>query len=321
MAGGNCPSFQAVEGYANFSGSRKKPGFRLAPKAFSVGTQGVSYVQPGANMTDKLRVKSLLRGELPPQVREDLNPVLLHYSVNLVGILDGPRPAHCGSGTLVSYRNRRYVLTAGHCAERVTRQDVLAVGLVLVDYRHQFLIDKPFQEDPIFVDRPAEYGDDSEWGPDMAFLPIPENQVGTLAAVKSFCNLDRLEKSMLEGTVATERGLMAFVGAPADTSDLRQPTDLEFAQTVHWSYTTRLHEKGEHDFLEMDATDSDFRGVSGGGLWHVDIVREGDRWGHLSPILEGCVFYQTKIEDSTRFVRCHGRRSLYGRGLAALRHE
>jgi hypothetical protein len=266
----------------------------------------------------RMKIETIRSDLIPGEFKQELSAILMSYSVNLVGLRAEAEYAHCGSGTLVRDGDRRCILTAAHCAEELLKWD--ALGLVLVDYPHRFLI--PSGPPPVFIDTRGS----DEWGPDLAFLAIPPNKVGTIESVKSFYNLPLREGSMRAGKPDIERGLWAFVGAPASTSNLAAPGNLEFAQTAHWAFVDRLHAIGDHDYVDVgipaDASNlpASFKGVSGGGLWQIDIFRDlGGRWGMTVPTLEGCAFYETAPANARIHIRCHGRRSIYVRAIEQLR--
>ncbi|ANM28513.1 hypothetical protein ABI59_01050 [Acidobacteria bacterium Mor1] len=264
----------------------------------------------------KRTIKAIPVTDIPEAMTEDLSAILQKYSVNLVGLRDESQFAHCGSGTLVMHANEPLVLTAAHCARALSQWD--AIGLVLVDYRHRFVMPNL---GPIFVDEPKT----EELGPDLAFLKIPASDIGTLCAHKIFFNLGRGEH-LGKDDPATEMGLWALVGAPAETSDLEDPSDLGFTQTAHWIGVDEYCRRGEHDYLELGVPEEEaelpanFRGTSGGGVWQVEIeMDKNGRWGAKLPVLMGCAFYETVPTRGRFTIRCHGPRSIYERGLRILR--
>ena len=86
---------------------------------------------------------------------------------------------------------------------------------------------------------------------------------------------------------------------------------------------TREYQEGEYDFLDFEAKydaayegPNRFAGFSGGGLWHCPVELSED--GSLSAkeiILSGVAFYESGMEDDRRTIRCHGRRSIYGKAI------
>jgi hypothetical protein len=257
-------------------------------------------------------------GAIPIELREEIASHLRKYSVNLIGLRGEDEFRFCGSGTLVRVDDEPFIITAAHCAEAL--RGCQALGLVICEFRHRAMI--PVVPDPIIVEARVE----DTWGPDLAFIPLPASQVGAISARMSFCNLSRAQAAALSGDLDAERGLWAIVGAPAETSNLTQPSDLEFAQTVLWMGVDRTHKRNAWDYIDLgipvDAPGRlrTYGGMSGGGIWRIDICRskEGE-WGWLSPpCLEGVVYYETAAENGLVFLRGHGRQSVYRHGIAAI---
>ena len=73
------------------------------------------------------------------------------------------------------------------------------------------------------------------------------------------------------------------------------------------------HRHGDFDYVDLkeDTTfpgvPKDFGGVSGGGLWRVQVFGSpGNAEIRRKWSLEGVAFYQLKISDSQMVIRCHG---------------
>jgi hypothetical protein len=75
--------------------------------------------------------------------------------------------------------------------------------------------------------------------------------------------------------------------------------------------------KGDFDYIDLKEDVSlpgvpqTFGGVSGGGLWRVQIYESADKakidW---SWCLEGTAFHQSEVVDNRRTIRCHGPQSI-----------
>jgi hypothetical protein len=248
----------------------------------------------------------------------DVGRLLLKYSVILIGVGGDADYGHCGCGTLVE-SGGYYILTAAHCASALDKYD--SIGLCVANYEHKLVM--PNQAPPILI-RGRTFG---EWGPDLAFLPIPNAIVETLKARQSFYNLDsRRQAEMLVGKADRGRGPWAIVGSPAATSALHHPLH-EFDMRAFFVRQYSPHERDEFDYLDipmlLNTEDQlpTFKGVSGGGLWQIDVARRDGRWDMAAaPTLEGCAFYEDQF-DGCPFIRCHGRRSIYEHGLRVLHQQ
>ncbi len=277
-----------------------------------------SYCQQSYEVLLKPNVEFVGANEIPNELREEIGVQLRLYSVNLVGLRGDAEYRHCGSGTFVKIDEVAYIVTASHCCEAL--HDYEALGLVLTGFRHRKLI--PAIPVPVIVGTREE----DAWGPDVALIPIPASEIGSISARMSFSNLTGVREAMLGGVPDPQQGLWAVVGAPVATSDLANPSDLEFAQTVHWMSIDRKYRRGEWDYLDfgipLDAPSllESYGGVSGGGIWQVDVCRDQNgTWGWLfPPKLEGCAFYQTPPEGDRIYIRGHGRQTIYQNAVDAV---
>jgi hypothetical protein len=253
------------------------------------------------------------------------------YSVGLIGVRRRSVPSgrgpeefiktaerRCGCGTLVKTNDRHFILTAAHCARELAKWDDIGVT---TSSANNFTI--PIGT-PTFV---GEW-QSQEWGPDLAFLPIPPDKVGVINAYTSkvFFNLDKNQEKMLNTSPTLKNCVWVLIGTP-DVYSVEHEDALEVKLmayrlgSVGWSMA-----RGEFDYVHVPMLGSDlpptFQGVSGGGLWRAEIERNPD--GSFAsigdPKLEGCAFYEFALPDQNCLVvRCHGRRSIYQLGLDSLR--
>src|SRR4051794_20346359 len=112
-------------------------------------------------MSSESNMEKIPIGEIPVELRADLTPSLLHYSVTLLGVRGKNEAAHCGSGTLVRSEGQPYILTAAHCVEALDQWE--EIGIAFLSREHRFTIPK---QPPATVIRQERFG---EWGPDLAF--------------------------------------------------------------------------------------------------------------------------------------------------------
>lgn len=257
-------------------------------------------------------------------MENELLPALLRYSTTLIRLLDGKLDTHC-SGTLVEFGGRHFVLTAGHCASELNRCREIGLCLVLDNQssnKHHFEFPRTGPAVVIYEVK------NRQWGPDLALIPIPESRVGALTAysLNSFYNLEKHQRTMLKAAANLRRGFWAFLGVPVLTSK-REGSRPTFGMTLNWSPVSNLRArtKGQFDYLDVIIPETavnlpkHFQGVSGGGLFRIDI--EESEGGKLRmggpPVLEGVAFYESP-ENQERFVRFHGRRSIYKYLLSAI---
>ena len=252
---------------------------------------------------------------IPLDLKKSIADQLRRYSVNLVGVRDPSHCGHCGSGTLVKVDQCLYVLTAAHCFNEIKEMKATRIGLAINDAPSRFSIPVPSCQ--TVIGRPP-FG---EWGPDLALLPIPMNEsAGSLQGKKSVSDLRLRKDEMCNSRPDAEQGLWFVVGAPAERSVTEHGRGIDFGQSVQVVELRDWRHRDDFDYYDVVVyCDSPnvpkcFKGVSGGGIWRVDVHRSvNGEWQSLPPPkLEGVAFWQNEPENNERVVRCHGRGSIYG---------
>lgn len=143
------------------------------------------------------------------------------YSICLLGASVEPdtRLELLGSGTLIELEGARYVLTATHVWDAISKFQAMALTLYPDDRSHSCVI----KHDHLTVHwlphppQPSE----TEWGPDMCAILIPASRAATIAAVKSFYTIPT---DTIEETVAFQDGdCCVLIGGPAEWSTQTDP--------------------------------------------------------------------------------------------------
>jgi len=258
-------------------------------------------------------------GEIPRQVYDEICSWLKHYAVGLLGLnsdRDDDVPKFIGSATLVTAAQAHYILTAAHVWNELCKFD--RVGLAMSEYESRFSLERKSLA-PTVLRGPTP----GQWGPDLAFLRIPPSIVGTISAHKAFCNLSKQKEA--DPALDHNLGVWAFVGAPAVDSHLEPPT-IALQCGVFFSGVDAIYDLDGYDYFDVGIDlesapqfRKSFGGVSGGGLWHLILTRTSGGSGlSFARSFEGVAFYQSPEKEGRRFIRCHGRKSIFNAGLAAL---
>jgi hypothetical protein len=247
---------------------------------------------------------------------------LADFTVAFITAKDGQLlPA--GTGTLVSFRESHYFLTARHVWEGERNQEN---GLKHCDWiRIALKENSPCR----FAMRPGEvisYGPEvpsawNEWGPDIVLLRIPPERVGSFTAVgRPFFPLSVKRERQLGCALETTflMGAPALRGAFSAESAIPELQGMNVILDTGWYSSTALalNIRPQFDFLDVliDTTQPDvapsFKGVSGGGLWTVYIYREEGGEVRNFKSLRGVAFWEEHIEDAALRVRCHGPQSI-----------
>jgi hypothetical protein len=234
-------------------------------------------------------------------------------TVALLGIFDteaGERLQLAGTGTLIEIAESHYILTAAHVWEDVLKR-VPRIGITLAENLgdHVFSLDTRTIK-PTGPEIPNNWG---EWGPDLVYLQIPREYVGTIKAYRVFYNpmfpgdppnVDHIQTRLLLGTPAA---LGVF-----------RPNHAQLAITGFFSdVEAPVHARGQFDYIDLavdtgaPGSPESFGGVSGGGVWKVQVY-ESAAAGRIDsiPTLEGVAFHQSAIKEGKRIIRCHGPASL-----------
>lgn len=256
-------------------------------------------------------------------IPNDLNQGVHDFCVVLFGYEDPiKKPRHCGTGTLVKFRDNHYILTAGHCAKELSKFDKIAIPVRKGSSHPLFIQSVP----PVYVGERRE----DAWGPDLAFIPMAAVDVRNLNAIshdKIFYNLGRHRSEILDSRLRIADNIWALVGSPYKLSETNESEKLMRLQLMGYkARVKRPIRKDEFDYLEICVPlDSEnalptFQGLSGGSLWCAELKRglDGSLMLNAPHKLVGCAFYETEAKRKYRYIRCHGWRSIYDKGLSLL---
>jgi hypothetical protein len=221
-----------------------------------------------------------------------------------------------GSGTLFAKVDAHYILTAAHVwHEMLKHADHVGVTLREV-YDHTCLL----QVDSIVAYEPEHPASWTAWGPDIVLLRIPEVRVGEIKAFKVFYEMD----AALKGLVTHDRNeTYVLIGTPIALGSYTQ-NHASVQLLAMWVGTPKLHIHEGWDYFDVKAAlhppseTSTFGGVSGGGLWRVQIYNPpGTERIDAAVVLEGVAFYELGTTKGEGMIRCHGVESIR-KALAAL---
>jgi hypothetical protein len=224
------------------------------------------------------------------------------------GTASNERLELAGTGTLVRIGESHYILTAEHVWVKAFK---FAIGLGIslrenTDHRYFMNIET------IIPSGLRNDGSWNEWGPDIVFLRVPPYNASTIRVYREFhaldsseeprTDVDRIETNILVGTphalgtFSQNHGHVEVVSFPV--------ADVE------------RHTRNGVDYVETKASlagwgvANDLGGVSGGGLWRVQLFDSASEEIEASVRLEGVAFYQLEEQGDSRIIRCHGRESI-----------
>jgi hypothetical protein len=259
--------------------------------------------------------------ETPDHVLASISELIFTYSSPLLKITFDPPTIDnvqvVGSGTFVRVDDVYGLLTAYHVAANF--EGDCSLGLALSPTEDNFKIHRRFLR-VIEIGRPTT----DEYGPDLAFIVFNDADCSEIASHKEFYPLSQNKDESLSYPPALDIGFWAACGAPQERIALEN-SESKYSSVVSiqlycgFGRAEREYIKGEYDYFEMDAdythaTDapSSFKGMSGGGLWQIPITITNNRNIIVNRyLLSGVTFWQSNQPEQKRFLRFHGRKSIY----------
>ena len=280
-------------------------------------------------------------GQITPGLQASIRETLGYPVIQLIVDND-----YAGSGILVEIDGIFGILTAEHVVfKRIKGGRVLAT--IPAIYPIERANDPKIQPDVVgiyisclnwYPEQPhSEDYADAEWGPDLAFIPIPE-QTGfwnQLRIRRNYSDLTRAPESRLEKALDQNNTVLAIVGAPGVwvTADPVRRLGLEGKTAVCGVLVTAQEEyvvaENGYDFVDAIASREPgalvperFGGVSGGALWRLRDPFHADppmlELKSEDYVLAGVIFWGDH-RDPKPFFRAHGPRSLYKKFLPEVR--
>lgn len=249
-----------------------------------------------------------------PEEQERIGRNVGNFSVALFGVNgsgESRRVGLVGTGTLVSLDEAHYVLTAAHVWHDPDNglKKHEGTGLSLKeDLDHCF----PIRNDVIAVRQLPETKFD-EWGPDIILLRVPPALVGTIEAYRVFYPLEKERKRVKKEHLAAR----IMVGTPAVLSKGVGKIQHVVINGLYVQIDSNFYDREGFDYIDFDMDTSlpgvmkDFRGVSGGGVWDVQIfpTGEGGKFDSTETLV-GVAYFQLGLKNSHQAVRCHGPKTI-----------
>lgn len=264
--------------------------------------------------------------DVPMAVWEQVQEGLWHYFVPILTLRkhEGkPVPELIGSGTLIDIDGKRCILTAAHVWAKAQGVDLL---YLLIKKPGRALVKIPYAN----ISARTLWNRESpeEWGPDLALLEIPPPQLTTINAYKSFLNFEQQLADLSENPPKIENAVWVIYGVVGEFSkvsvDNKRRIDTELVARAFFGGVTQTHSIAGFDYfdarvdLRLPEVPARFGGVSGGGLWQVNLSISDSgvySWDGRRRF-RGVAFWQSEATDDQRIVRCHGPCSIFQRFLS-----
>ncbi len=267
------------------------------------------------------------QGTLSRDEEADAGRAANDYSVSLIS----KGNALQGSATLVSIGKIHGLLTADHVWHHMPKGKANDhFCMVLGPHLQRF--EYPFKKcTPIIVGRYSP--DHEEEGPDLAFIRLDDPlKLETIRARKSFYLLDA--KGSMFDRMDYKRMEWLVWGAPAEQSSrTATQTGEPILRVTHFTGGGEFKEKTERggfDYVKIRIPSgsynfpSEYKGVSGGGVW-IPIRYSEDPEGRIlhptaSVLLAGVAYFQIEEEVDYKTLILHGPKSIYDRVMHEVLH-
>ena len=256
--------------------------------------------------------------DIPESLVRNISRILQNFSTPLIKVYENNAQL-IGSGTFISVENLDGILTANHVSDVLSKQSDLGI-MLQIEQEEKFTI--PFNQLKIIA---VGKGEEESEGPDLSMIILPKPKVSTIKAYKTFYNLKKDRQKILSEPLPLDSAPWFICGNPEEK--------IAEEETEHFGHGSimAIHSfcgltgadmeisRGKFDYIDVGAVYTEpnkppqsFRGFSGGGLWQVSLI--GKEIKDLKPadyLLSGVIYYQSALKDNFRFVRCHGKKSIY----------
>jgi len=215
--------------------------------------------------------------DLPQQLTKEVNTYIRLFAVTML-IADNEESGEIPcSGTLVSIKGAKGVLTARHVWEEIAKHKYLLIMLGRVPHVIEVTFLKAMTA-PI-QSRSENISTDI---PDLAFVKLPGPSINHVEAIsKAFFSIDkRLDQQSME-FIRNPVGYYALFGAPAELVDHQRKSIRSFAYSTYLSEYFQ-YEGWDYQIMGLDLDKNpeipkDFVGMSGGGVWKIKFFLSEDK--------------------------------------------
>ena len=274
------------------------------------------------------KMEELQHAEIPDSLKEEIVHRLSDFTVGFLRLEEGPHGPDAlllGSGILVALGSTFGILTAHHVIQELPRTGRLGLFLSPTFEPHSVDVNG-------LTYLPIARGTEDHVGPDLGAVLLAPSTAGTIAAKKSFYNLELRRERLLNDPPDPREGLWFLQGFPDENTSV-QPDPILGHGFVKYFYSLgaigrpqSVEQIGEHDYLTIPVSPNAsppiprrFGGMSGCGIWQVPLVREKSGViRYKTFLLSGVAFYQGPTAATGSSLRCHGRASLYGMAYDAI---
>jgi hypothetical protein len=252
---------------------------------------------------------------------KEIGEAVSQFTIGLatLSVHDRIEDASCaGSGTLMTIGRLNGLLTAAHVLDALPATGDIGI----VRYQAGMLQKQVIKMEN--TDQVSIFGKEFGLsGPDLAFLRLPRENVGSLAATNIFYNVSKRRDRVLAKQAPARNYVDAIIGMVDQlTTDVAVPDPLRRAKVFSALFCDGriVSERSENgfDLVDFTAVDSEFplpasfQGVGGGGLWRIYFVEDDGIVKVIERELFGVPFYESVSDSGSMTITCHGPNGIYG---------
>lgn len=229
-----------------------------------------------------------------------------------------------GSGTLVTVGSLHGILTAAHVVERLLNYGKVGLSLVAKspDHYQRLVMDMDRIGQPVVI-KASNFG---PLGPDLAFVPLVDNEVlGWLKAKSSFYSLSKRRDAVLSGErppIPYSDNLVGTIHELTEEVPSGRPRVrlIKFRTIFCPVRPTAVRCFSKHDLIYLRPTTDhepsfnlplSFEGVSGGAFWKTYVTEKNGINEVTESRLMGVPFYQSIADNGKIEITCHWSYSIY----------
>lgn len=264
--------------------------------------------------------KQIIIKDLPKEIKDELINLVAPYAIGLVAIQTKDKVEdgfYLGSGTLVNISGFYCILTAGHVIKNRAFDKADIIGLSFSANVRRYGIERNRIRTEFIWN-----SENLEFGPDIGLIFIPPDKLPWIKEMKFFWNIMQNKDAVLN--IGHNNGAWGTCGCVSEMVTFKENEEghskvFSFYHNLWLTGIEKEFSKNGYDYFDTSVAyiegeeyvPKNFGGLSGGGLWQIPLYEKENKIICGDPLLSGVVFYQSSIENNKRFIRCHGRKSIY----------
>jgi hypothetical protein len=266
---------------------------------------------------DRVKFGQYPSAQFPKRLFDEATQGIANYMVSFA--VSGRQS---GSATLATFEGAAGFLTAAHVADNLIDADGETVEIIYTNVFHRLSVRKQFLTTTRLRPTPETIP-----SPDLAFIRINDlPSIGTLKAKKSFIPVTADMAPIFDAVPDKPTAVCCLAGMPAEMTKqegIPRTRGHRFQATLFFGRTQVMEELCADSvyynrcemFAGSNGFPADYRGVSGGSVWHIPFFLDPDKGdgsiGYCNPELIGVAFYQFEPAGNSGVILTHSHKSIY----------